>query len=137
METKKIVIFNFLLLSLLANISFAATGETTDKAKLSGNEIDLLVGAPEGIIEPLDLRRTRFEDKTQEDFSSFLDLDQSIESFDEEITWTDAEDQSDLKEKSEATYLDLVSESDDIEAEEIEEMEEGFDSNLSDSVESE
>ena len=61
--------------ALIQAVVYAA--KPTDKKEsnltLSGTEIDLLVGTPEGIAEPLDSRRNGISKDNQVDYSGFLD----------------------------------------------------------------
>ena len=56
--------------SLLFSVVFAS--ETTSDLLLSGNDIDLLVGTPTGVTEPLDPKRTVIAPQDKLDFSGFL-----------------------------------------------------------------
>ena len=61
---------------------------------LQGNEIDLLVGAPTGVVEPLDTRRTRIPEEKKVDYSGFLEEDFQSDATLADPGWIDAEDQA-------------------------------------------
>ena len=107
---------NYLLLLLLAfpGFAFASQSASVDLL-LSGNDIDLLVGTPVGIVEPLDQRRTKYVASNNQDFSGFLEDDlQSDISF-AELDWSDAEDRQPSEDETESQMLDLLSETDELE----------------------
>lgn len=114
----------------------ASASSSSSDLLLNGNEIDLLVGAPTGTVEPLDTRRTRIPENQQFDYSGLLDDDfQSDASF-EDLGWTDAEEQPANEEMTEDQFLDLVSETDEIERIESDDAAK-TDANSFDSVETE
>ncbi len=82
---------------------------------LSGNEIDLLVGAPVGIVEPLDQRRTRHSTDKQHDFSNLLEDDLSADVAFSEMAGSDAEDSQITQDQAESQLLDLLSETEELE----------------------
>jgi hypothetical protein len=59
---------------------------------LDGSAIDLLVGTPDGIVDPLDKRRNRQKFEPEIDFSEFLQLEPDSKSELTEILWSDAEE---------------------------------------------
>ena len=64
----RIILSMFSLFIVLSFCNYcSADNKTTNKDSklLSGNEIDLLVGTPEGISEPLDSRRNTITKKTK------------------------------------------------------------------------
>jgi hypothetical protein len=88
---------------------------------LNGNDIDLLVGAPTGIAEPLDPRRTRIKEEKQYDYSTLLDEDFLSDARFEDLGWADAEEQPADEDMTESQYLDLMSETDELEGSDFEE----------------
>lgn len=97
---------------ILCCISATATAEIS----LSGNEIDLLVGTPVGISEPLDARRTRHEPVENADFSSYLEDDTNYEVEFSDMEWSDSEDMEVSEDQAESTLLDLLSETEELES---------------------
>lgn len=124
-----------IIIALLTPLLAAAANSNGKDMLLDGNEIDLLVGAPTGIVEPLDTRRTRVAPENRYDYSELLDDDFQAETSFEDLGWTDAEEQPASEESTEAQYLDLVSEADEIEIEENAEGIAKTDAISSDSVE--
>ena len=83
--------------------------------KLSNSEIDLLVGTPEGISEPLDSRRNSISRDNQIDYSSFLDENALIDNSQADLTWEDAEDNPPNENQVENQLLDLLAETEELE----------------------
>lgn len=98
------------LLPVLSSASQSSSGILLD-----GNDIDLLVGAPVGVVEPLDTRRTRIPEAKQHDYSDLLNEDFQPDASFEDLGWADAEEQPVDEEMAESQFLDLVSETDEIE----------------------
>ena len=103
-----------LIIVLLAPI-MASASQTSSDILLDGSDIDLLVGAPAGVSEPLDTRRTRVTPGNLYDYSGLLDEDLQSEASFADLDWSDAEEQPVDEEKAEAQFLDLVSEADELE----------------------
>lgn len=133
----------FLLLFFLATLltSSVIAGEKSPKgrvADLDGTAIDLLVGAPGGVVEPLDERRTRPLQQTELDFSKFLDYDTSFEEADtNEITWQDGEEPQFAPEDENENFIDLIAEIEDYENQQYEGNETEIDSIVADNIETE
>lgn len=110
----------YLLLLLLA-FPGCAYGSQNAAAELllSGNDIDLLVGAPEGIVEPLDQRRTKYGASNNQDFSGMLEDDLQADISFAELDWSDAEDKQPSEDETESQLLDLLSETDELENSDI------------------
>lgn len=106
-------------------------GASSSRAVLDGTAIDLLVGAPGGIVEPLDTRRSRIE--VCEDKINELLIDDSYELTPGSFEWHDAEAAEADKADVENVLLDLLSELNDIE---LYEFSESFDSNSIELIES-
>ncbi|HNX74198.1 MAG TPA: hypothetical protein PLM07_11115 [Candidatus Rifleibacterium sp.] len=104
-----------LIIALLTPI-LASASQTSSDILLDGNDIDLLVGAPAGVAEPLDTRRTRVTPGNLYDYSGLLDEDFQSEASFADLDWSDAEEQPVDEEKAEAQFLDLVSETDELES---------------------
>ena len=103
-----------LIIVLLAPI-MASASQTSSDILLDGSDIDLLVGAPAGVSEPLDTRRTRVTPGNLYDYSGLLDEDFQSEASFADLDWSDAEEQPVDEEKAEAQFLDLVNEADELE----------------------
>ncbi len=114
MIRKTLLSIMFILLPL-----FLSGATTSSDLLLNGNEIDLLVGAPTGIVEPLDSRRTRLEEEKQYDYSTLLEEDFLSDARFEDLGWNDAEEQPADDDLTEAQFLDLISETDDFEESEL------------------
>lgn len=82
---------------------------------LSVKEIDLLVGTPEGVAEPLDSRRNTITKENQVDYSSFLTDDALPEDSKLDIEWKDAEDTTPNENQVENQLMDLLAETEEIE----------------------
>lgn len=105
-----------ILLFLLATSDMAhANQNTAADLLLTGNDIDLLVGAPLGITEPLDQRRTRHAAGSGPDFSGLLEDDLNSDVSFAELDWSDAEDIQVNEDQAEAQLLDLISETEELE----------------------
>lgn len=114
MIRKTLLSIIFILLPL-----FLSGATISSDLLLNGNEIDLLVGAPTGIVEPLDSRRTRLEEEKQYDYSTLLEEDFLSDARFEDLGWNDAEEQPADDDLTEAQFLDLISETDDFEESEL------------------
>lgn len=120
-ETAKTIMIRKTLLSIMFILLplFLSGATTSSDLLLNGNEIDLLVGAPTGIVEPLDSRRTRLEEEKQYDYSTLLEEDFLSDARFEDLGWNDAEEQPADDDLTEAQFLDLISETDDFEESEL------------------
>ncbi len=120
-ETAKTTMIRKTLLSIMFILLplFLSGATTSSDLLLNGNEIDLLVGAPTGIVEPLDSRRTRLEEEKQYDYSTLLEEDFLSDARFEDLGWNDAEEQPADDDLTEAQFLDLISETDDFEESEL------------------
>lgn len=106
----------YIMTLLLAFPAMAMAGTNiAAELLLSGNDIDLLVGAPVGIAEPLDQRRTRHDPINKQDFSEFLEDDLSGDLSFNELDWSDAEDAQVSDDQAESQLLDLLSETEELE----------------------
>lgn len=109
------------MLSLFIVLSFcnycSADNKTTNKDSklLSGNEIDLLVGTPEGISEPLDSRRNTITKDNQVDYSKFFDDNALSESTESDFEWKDAEESVPNENQVESQLMDLLAETEELE----------------------
>jgi len=103
---------------------------------LQGNEIDLLVGAPAGVVEPLDTRRTKLSEEKKVDYSGFLEEDFQSDATLADLGWIDAEEHPVDEGMTEEQYLDLVNETEEIEKTEEDDAAK-TDANSTDSVETE
>lgn len=112
MKITKLLILLFLL--GISNVAHANLNAAADLL-LSGNEIDLLVGAPTGIAEPLDQRRTRHAPGSGPDFSGLLEDDLNADITFAELDWSDAEDGQVNEDQAESQLLDLISETEELE----------------------
>ena len=106
-----------LILLLILAVSDSGRGQKSDGVELmlSGNEIDLLVGTPTGVVEPLDTRRTRVDESVRHDFSNLLEDDFAAGTGFDALDWSDAEDTSPDPEQIESDLLDLLDETGEIE----------------------
>lgn len=120
-ETAKTTMIRKTLLSIIFILLplFLSGATISSDLLLNGNEIDLLVGAPTGIVEPLDSRRTRLEEEKQYDYSTLLEEDFLSDARFEDLGWNDAEEQPADDDLTEAQFLDLISETDDFEESEL------------------
>ena len=97
------------------NYCFADKKDESQKVNLlSSNEIDLLVGTPEGVGEPLDYRRNKITKENQVDYSSFFD-DDALENTNVNIEWEDAEDVEPNEYQVENQYSELYDETEELE----------------------
>lgn len=119
------------LLPLLANAS-----ESSTDLLLSGNDIDLLVGTPTGVVEPLDAKRTVIAEQNRFDYSGFLEDDFQADDGFANLDWSDAEEQPVAEGATEEQVLDLLSETEEIEQSETSEPAKS-DANSTDSIETE
>ena len=109
------------ILSLFIVISFCKlcfAEKVKDSKKqniLSVNEIDLLVGTPEGIAEPLDARRNKITKDNQIDYSGFLDENALSENENLTFNWEDAEDTIPNEKQVESQLMDLLAETEELE----------------------
>ncbi len=109
------------ILSLLVVLSFCklcfAEKISGNKKQniLSGNEIDLLVGTPEGIAEPLDARRNKITKDNQIDYSGFLDENALSDNENLTFNWEDAEDMDPNEKQVESQLMDLLAETEELE----------------------
>lgn len=124
-----------LVISLLSSVAFAF--EPASDMLLSGNDIDLLVGVPTGISEPLDPKRTVVAPQNRLDFSGFLEDDFQAEPGFATLDWSDAEDQPVGEEVTESQLLDLLSETEEIEQSETDDKVKSSEANSDDYIETE
>jgi hypothetical protein len=104
---------------------------------LSGEDVDLLVGTPAGVSEPLDSRRTILAEEDRIDYSNMLEEDFSDCSGFAIQEWHDAEEIMPDETLTESQYLDLVSETNELEelSNESNAVAEYFEENASDTSE--
>lgn len=106
---------------------------------LDNMAIDLLVGTPRGIKEPLDERRNnKNEKKPNADFIQYLDSDlpETADSID--VSWQDAEEENNFNnDLASSTYLDLMAEIELYSDTSVTEDNQNLNINISDSVETE
>ena len=117
MNKIKIVFIITLFITLTINtFCLAEKREDNKEAKiLSSSEIDLLVGTPEGISEPLDPRRNTITKDNQVDYSSFLDDNALSDTQDTDFEWKDAEDSVPNENQVENQLMDLLAETEELE----------------------
>ena len=117
MNKIKIVFIITLFITLTINtFCLAEKREDNKEAKiLSSSEIDLLVGTPEGIAEPLDPRRNTITKDNQVDYSSFLDDNALSNTQDTDFEWKDAEDSVPNENQVENQLMDLLAETEELE----------------------
>jgi len=130
------IIYLTLLLALAISATAHAGSQKPDLL-LSGNEIDLLVGAPVGVEEPLDSRRTRVDESIRHDFSNLLEEDFNSETEITEIDWSDAEDANIDPDQAESLLIDLLAETGELENFDFSEESETDEANSIDNVETE
>lgn len=94
-------------------IAIAATATT--ELFLSTNDLDLLMGTPTGVIEPLDGRRSQVLEENRIDYSLMLDDDLDIRDSFNEANWTEATDTAFNESEIETEYLNLISETGELE----------------------
>ena len=105
----------FIVLSL-CNYCFAERRDDNKKANLlSVNEIDLLVGTPEGVAEPLDSRRNKITKDNKIDYSCYLDENALTDDTSLDLSWEDAEDSSVNENQVEDQLMDLLAETEELE----------------------
>ena len=98
------------------NYSFADYKDDNKEPNLlSGKEIDLLVGTPEGISEPLDSRRNTITKDNQVDYSKFFDDNALSESTESDFEWKDAEESVPNENQVENQLMDLLAETEELE----------------------
>lgn len=108
--------FFFALLFILALIGLPGSARAENRdLQLSGNEIDLLVGTPTGVEEPLDERRTRIDETIRHDFSDYLEDDFANADELTDISWSDAEEAHIDSEEAESQLLELLAETGELE----------------------
>lgn len=125
-----------LLASVFCIVPFIAMAAATgSELFLSGDDVDLLVGTPTGISEPLDTRRTVLAEEDRIDYSNMLEEDFSDCSGFAIQSWHDAEDIMPDESMTESQYLDLVSETNELEelSDESNAVAEYFEENASES----
>jgi hypothetical protein len=130
---------NFKLILLAICLTPALLTASEKGPVLDSMAIDLLVGTPRGVKEPLDERRSgKSEPAITADFIQFLDpaLPENAEEI--EVRWQDAEEEINFNtDLASSTYLDLMAEID-LYSETInEKYNQNSDINISDSVETE
>ena len=130
------IVYLTLLLALVIGATVHADSQKPD-LQLSGNEIDLLVGAPVGVEEPLDSRRTRVDESIRHDFSNLLEEDFNSEAELTEIDWSDAEDTNVEPDQAESMMIDLLAETGELENFDFSEESETDEANSIDNVETE
>lgn len=130
------VLYFLFLMILVAGAANCAQNKKTDLL-LSGNEIDLLVGTPTGVVEPLDARRTRVDESISHDFSNLLEEDFAAEDSFSDISWSDAEDTHLDSTQAESQLIDLLAETGELENFDFNEIYESEEANSSDNIETE
>ena len=130
------IIFLILILTVIAGSPAYAEALQSD-LQLSGNEIDLLVGAPVGVKEPLDDRRSRVDESISHDFSNLLEEDFNSDTSMTKIDWSDAEDATVEPDQAESMLIDLLSETGELENFDFSEDSETDEENSIDNVETE
>lgn len=130
------VIYGVILMIFVAGAASCAYNEKTELL-LSGNEIDLLVGTPTGIVEPLDNRRTRVDESISHDFSNLLEEDFAAAGNLSDLSWADAEDMPIDPSQAEAQLIDLLAETGELENFDFNENCENEEANSTDYVETE
>ncbi len=115
----KIILFSMFSLFIIlyfCNNCFADYRETNKESNLlSSNEIDLLVGTPEGIAEPLDSRRNTITKDNQVDYSKFLDENALSDTPENKLEWKDAEESVPNENQVENQLMDLLAETEELE----------------------
>lgn len=110
-----LVLALFIVLSL-CNYCFAERRDDNKKANLlSVNEIDLLVGTPEGVAEPLDSRRNKITKDNKIDYSCYLDENALTDDTSLDLSWEDAEDSSVNENQVEDQLMNLLAETEELE----------------------
>jgi hypothetical protein len=115
----KIILFSMFSLFIIlyfCNNCFADYRESSNESNLlSSNEIDLLVGTPEGIAEPLDSRRNTITKDNQVDYSKFLDENALSDTPENKLEWKDAEESVPNENQVENQLMDLLAETEELE----------------------
>ena len=115
----KIKIVFILTLFIILTINSFCLAEKKEAKKetnlLSSSEIDLLVGTPEGISEPLDSRRNSITKDNQVDYSKFLDDNALSNTQETDFEWKDAEDSAPNENQVENQLMDLLAETEELE----------------------
>ncbi len=115
----KIILFSMFSLFIIlyfCNNCFADYRESSNESNLlSSNEIDLLVGTPEGIAEPLDSRRNTITKDNQVDYSKFLDDNALSDTPETNLEWKDAEESVPNENQVENQLMDLLAETEELE----------------------
>ncbi len=108
--------FSLYIVLSFCNYCFADNEtDSKDSKLLSGSEIDLLVGTPEGISEPLDSRRNNITNDNQVDYSKFLDENALPEEPETNLDWKDAEETVPNENQVENQLMDLLAETEELE----------------------
>lgn len=123
---KLIRIFTILTLTVFC-LALPSSGSQNFDLLLSGSDIDLLVGTPTGVKEPLDSRRTVYAPDPSNDFSGFLEDELSNDVTFGDLDWSDAEEAPACDDQTEAQMLDLLSETDELENTELPDSNEDID----------
>ncbi len=111
---KTLLVATIAAIILICGQAWAAEKDTTTTL-LTGSEIDLLVGTPEGISEPLDSRRNSITKDNQVDYSKFLDENAMTDEGSTDLNWEDAEDLSPNEQQVENQLMDLLAETEELE----------------------
>ena len=109
------LLFLFIVLTFSNNCFADKKNDNNNTNLLSVKEIDLLVGTPEGIAEPLDHRRNTITKENQVDYSSFLDDNALPDNSETNIEWKDAEENVPNENQVENQLMDLLAETEEIE----------------------
>ena len=133
MERKWLI---FLLIFLL--FASVSRSEPKQSGDLTGTAIDLLMGTPEGMVEPLDQRRNSFKPDQNLDFKDFLDYDSTFEANSQaDFSWQEAEETDDESNPDGENLIDLISEIEDIENQQFDNGTREINDNISDYIETE
>ncbi len=138
MSIKRATVLGFFLI-IWSSMLFADQFEfARSGSELDGTAIDLLVGTPAGVTEPLDERRTKPEANVDHDFSEFLNYDPTFEENTEaDLSWQDAEETNREFDGETGSIKDLINEIEDFEAQTDSDSQVEFNDNISDYVETE
>lgn len=138
MSTNRVTLLGFCLI-ISSSILLAEQFEyARPGSELDGTAIDLLVGTPTGVNEPLDERRTRPEANVDHDLSEFLNYDPTFEENTEaDFSWQDAEENNREFDAETGSIKDLIDEVEDFEAQTDSDSQVEFNDNISDYVETE
>ena len=117
MKSKTKFAFLLMILSLVifSYPAFSAMKNNNQANLLTGKEIDLLVGTPKDISEPLDSRRNSISKENQVDYSSFLDENALSEENENPFNWEDAEESVPNENQVESQLMDLLAETEELE----------------------